>query len=68
MLGVIGNPGRLGGRLHFTLTRWHPHLKQAEAWRGMGASHFSVNTMSAGLATPDGQINAIREFKEVVNG
>ena len=41
---------------------------QAEAWRGMGASHFSVNTMSAGLATPDGQINAIREFKEVING
>ena len=41
---------------------------RAEAWRGMGASHFSVNTMSAGLATPDAHINAIREFKEVING
>ena len=41
---------------------------RAEAWRGMGASHFSVNTMSANLTTPDAHINAIREFKEVITG
>ena len=41
---------------------------RAEEWRGMGASHFSVNTMSANLTTPDAHINAIREFKEVISG
>lgn len=41
---------------------------RAEEWRGLGASHFSVNTMSANLAGPDAHINAIREFKEVING
>jgi hypothetical protein len=34
----------------------------------MGASHFSVNTMSANLTTPDAHINAIREFRDVING
>jgi hypothetical protein len=34
----------------------------------MGASHFSVNTMSANLTTADAHINAIREFKEVITG
>ncbi len=41
---------------------------RAEVWRGLGASHFSVNTMSAHLTTPDAHINAIREFKDVVAG
>ena len=39
---------------------------RAETWRGMGASHFSINTMSAGLTTPDAHINAIRQFGDVV--
>jgi probable F420-dependent oxidoreductase len=39
---------------------------RAEAWRGFGASHFSVNTMSANLSGPDAHINAIREFKDVI--
>ena len=41
---------------------------RAEEWRGMGASHFSVNTMSANLTGADAHINAIREFKEVITG
>ena len=31
----------------------------ASAWRDEGASHFTVNTMNAGLATPDDHIDAI---------
>lgn len=40
----------------------------AEAWRGLGATHLSVNTMRAGLATPDAHIAAIRQFREAMNG
>ena len=40
----------------------------AEAWRGLGATHLSVNTMRAGLATPDAHIDAIRQFREAMNG
>ena len=40
----------------------------AEAWRGLGATHLSVNTMRAGLSTPDAHIAAIRQFREAMNG
>ncbi len=35
-----------------------------DGWRGLGASHVSVNTMNAGLTTPQAHIDAIRRFKE----
>lgn len=38
----------------------------AEAWRDLGATHLSVNTMRAGLATPDAHIAAIRQFREAM--
>ena len=38
----------------------------AEVWRGLGATHLSVNTMRAGLATPDAHIDAIRQFREAM--
>ena len=38
----------------------------ADAWRGLGATHLSVNTMRAGLATPDAHIDAIRQFREAM--
>lgn len=38
----------------------------AEAWRGLGATHLSVNTMRAGLATPNAHIDAIRQFREAM--
>ena len=34
--------------------------KQAEAWRAVGATHLSVNTMNAGLATIDDHIVALQ--------
>ena len=38
----------------------------AEAWRGLGATHLSVNTMRAGLSTPDAHISAIRQFRDAM--
>jgi hypothetical protein len=42
---------------------WHG---QTRAWQELGATHVSVNTMRAGLNSPQEHINAIQQFKEVV--
>ena len=39
---------------------------QARAWQELGATHVSVNTMRAGLNSPQEHIDAIQQFKEVV--
>jgi probable F420-dependent oxidoreductase len=39
---------------------------EVEAWRTAGATHLSVNTMGAGLASPRDHIAAIRRFKAAV--
>ena len=36
------------------------------AWKELGATHLSVNTMGAELSSPDEHIGAIRRFKEAV--
>ena len=38
----------------------------ATAWRELDATHFSVNTMRAGLSGAQAHIDAIQQFKEVV--
>ncbi len=43
-------------------------VNRARAWEDLGATHISVNTMRAGLESPEAHINAIRQFKEVVGG
>ena len=40
--------------------------RTAEAWRELGATHLSVNTMNAGLDSPQAHIKAIQRFKEVM--
>lgn len=40
----------------------------SDAWRDLGATHLSVNTMRAGLATPDDHIDAIRRFHQAMTG
>ena len=40
--------------------------RTAEAWRELGATHLSVNTMNAGLESPQAHIEAIERFKEVM--
>ena len=39
-----------------------------DTWRELGATHISVNTMNAGIQSPQGHIEAIQRFKEVVEG
>ena len=41
--------------------------KRAKEWEGVGATHISVNTMKAGMGSPQDHINAIRQFKEVMD-
>ena len=42
--------------------------KIAASWKELGATHISVNTMNAGLSSPDEHIDAIKRFKEAVAG
>ena len=41
-------------------------VREVCKWKDIGATHISVNTMNAGLSSPDGHIDAIRRFKEAV--
>jgi probable F420-dependent oxidoreductase len=36
--------------------------QQMEAWQALGATHISINTMSMGLASPQGHIEMIEKF------
>ena len=40
--------------------------KTIQAWKELGATHLTVNTMKAGLASPADHIDAIRRFKSVL--
>jgi hypothetical protein len=42
---------------------WEP---QTEEWRSLGATHISVNTMNAGLHSPNEHVKAIRRYKEAL--
>jgi probable F420-dependent oxidoreductase len=41
-------------------------IRFAEAWRALGATHLSVNTMGAGLASPQAHIEALRRVKDAL--
>jgi len=38
----------------------------AEGWRGLGATHLCVNTMGAGLRSPQDHIDALRRVKDAL--
>lgn len=44
-------------------SEWAAH---ADAWRAMGATHLCVNTMGAGLMSPQGHIDALRRIGAVL--
>ncbi len=52
------------GRIPFAQGNPDAWMKQMEAWKEMEASHLTVNTMKAGLKTPQAHIDAIRRFRE----
>ena len=41
-------------------------VRQTAAWREIGATHITVNTMGAGLASPADHIDAIRQYMDAV--
>lgn len=45
--------------------RWR---QSVAAWQSLGATHLTVNTMNAGLASPQAHIDAIRRFKDAIEG
>jgi probable F420-dependent oxidoreductase len=62
------DPASIGIEGRISVARRQPDdwRKDAEAWERLGATHLSVNTMGAGLRSPQEHINAIRQFKEAV--
>ena len=62
------DPATIGMEPRINLGDGDPEFwqEQAEVWEDMGATHISVNTMRAGLNTPQDHINAIQQFKEVI--
>jgi probable F420-dependent oxidoreductase len=43
-------------------------LKAIDAWKNLGATHLTLNTMKAGLPNPSSHIEAIRRFREATAG
>jgi alkanesulfonate monooxygenase SsuD/methylene tetrahydromethanopterin reductase-like flavin-dependent oxidoreductase (luciferase family) len=41
-------------------------IVQTEAWRSLGATHISINTMNAGLGSPQEHVETIRRYKEAL--
>ena len=64
------DPSSIGMEPRIEISDSGPELWQewAAAWRDLGATHISVNTMEAGLQSPQDHINTIQQFKEVVGG
>jgi probable F420-dependent oxidoreductase len=38
-------------------------IPQTDAWRSLGATHISINTMNAGLRSPQEHVESIRRYK-----
>ena len=41
-------------------------IEQTEAWRSLGVTHISVNTMNVGLGSPHEHVETIRRYKEAL--
>jgi probable F420-dependent oxidoreductase len=68
--GYIRDAGRdpadvgIEGRINIANSNPMDWAGEIEGWRNIGATHLGVNTMGAGLASPQDHIDAIRYFKE----
>jgi probable F420-dependent oxidoreductase len=64
------DPAEIGIESWVTIADKDPEawIGEARAWKGLGATHLSVNTMAAGLASPAAHIEAIGRFKEAMTG
>lgn len=63
------DPSAIGieGRVLFGEASPEAWLNVVTRWRELGATHISLNTMKAGLSSPQAHIDAIRRFKETVS-
>jgi probable F420-dependent oxidoreductase len=52
------------GRMTISAQSAETWASQIEAWKELGATYLSVNTMKAGFITPAAHIDAIRSFRE----
>jgi probable F420-dependent oxidoreductase len=62
------DPASIGieGRISIAQSTPDTWAQQAEDWSALGATHLSVNTMRAGLPSPDAHIVAIQKFQAAV--
>lgn len=62
------DPAKLGieGRVTFGQGAPDAWLREVAAWKKLGATHLSVNTMKSGLANPTAHIEALRRFKNTL--
>ena len=64
------NPSDIGieGRIGFGQGLPEAWLKDLQAWKDLGATHVSLNTMRAGLKSPSAHIEAIQRFQAATAG
>jgi probable F420-dependent oxidoreductase len=62
------DPDSVGIEARLDVSRVHQEewIAQTEAWRSLGATHISVNTMNAGLGSPQEHVESIRRYKEAL--
>jgi probable F420-dependent oxidoreductase len=60
------NPNDIGieGRIGYGQGSTDAWLSDLQAWKDLGATHVSLNTMRVGLGSPAAHIEAIRRFRE----
>lgn len=63
------DPATIGIEARVNIADKTPDVWAAEVqgWRELGATHLAVNTMKAGLTSPQQHIDAIRRFKEAIS-
>jgi alkanesulfonate monooxygenase SsuD/methylene tetrahydromethanopterin reductase-like flavin-dependent oxidoreductase (luciferase family) len=63
------DPDSVGLEARVTITEGNLDelVRRTRAWRDLGVTHISINTMGAGLSTPDQHIEAIRRYKEALD-
>jgi probable F420-dependent oxidoreductase len=62
------DPASIGieGRISMSSLAQGDWVRTAQAWQALGATHLDLNTMKAGLSSPQDHIDAIRRFSEEV--
>jgi probable F420-dependent oxidoreductase len=60
------DPAEIGIESWFTICDRSPGdwLEWIDAWKGLGATHLTLNTMESGFTSPAAHIDAIRRFRE----